>query len=100
MRPRGEFMRKYALALAVSLTPSLLTVQAYASDFSDDRGESTGGGRTSIDVLTKAMGDLVDVMGKVWSVMTSNPLFVAFLGASLFGVGIWMFRKVKSAAKR
>lgn len=31
--------------------------------------------------------------------MTRNPLLLVFLAASLFGVGIRIFRKVKGAAK-
>ena len=49
--------------------------------------------------IITGMGSLVEVMGEVWDVMTSNPLLVVFLAASLFGVGIRIFRKVKSAAK-
>ena len=49
--------------------------------------------------IITAMGSLVDVMGKVWEVMTANPLLVVFLAASLFSVGIRIFRKVKGAAK-
>lgn len=57
------------------------------------------GPTTTITPIITAMGDLVDVMGEVWEVMTSNPLFLVFLGASLFAVGIGMFRRVKRAAK-
>lgn len=59
---------------------------------------------SSADAATLApiitgMGSLVEVIGEVWKVMTSNPLLVVFLAGSLFGVGIKIFRKVKSAAK-
>ena len=49
--------------------------------------------------IITGMGSLVEVMGEVWNVMTSNPLLVVFLAGSLFGVGIRIFRKIKSAAK-
>ena len=53
----------------------------------------------SITPVTAGMRQLVGVMGDVWSVMTANPLMCVFLGASLFSVGIWVFKKVKRAAK-
>lgn len=59
----------------------------------------TGTSTSTLDPIITAMGSLVDVMGEVWSVMTSNPLLLAFLAASLFGVGIRVFRKVKGAAR-
>ena len=49
--------------------------------------------------IITAMGTLVEVMGEVWKVMTANPLLLVFLAASLFGVGIRIFRKVKGAAR-
>lgn len=49
--------------------------------------------------IITAMSTLVEVMGEVWKVMTANPLLLVFLAASLFGVGIRIFKKVKGAAK-
>ena len=60
---------------------------------------STGAETSALTPIITSMGTLVDIMGEVWDVMLSNPLFLVFLGASLFGVGIRIFRKVKSAAK-
>ena len=85
-------------ALMAALTPVFLTVSAYAAELPDDREGSIGGGRYSY--ITSTMDDLVGVMNEVWNVMTSNPLLLVFLGVSLFGVGIRLFKKVKSAAKR
>ena len=65
----------------------MLTILALASDTS-----------TLTPIIT-AMGSLVEIMGEVWKVMTGNPLLVVFLAASLFSVGIKIFRKVKGAAK-
>ena len=59
---------------------------------------STGTDANMTTIVT-AMGTLVEIMGEVWKVMVSNPLLVVFLAASLFGVGIKIFRKVKGAAK-
>lgn len=46
-----------------------------------------------------AMEDLVDIMVRVWLVMTSNPLLLVFLAGSLLALGVRIFRKVKGAAK-
>ena len=59
---------------------------------------STTDASTLTPIIT-AMGSLVDVMGEVWNVMTANPLLSVFLAASLLGVGIRIFKKVKSAAR-
>mgnify|MGYP007062347668 FL=1 len=59
----------------------------------------TGTSTSTLAPIITAMGSLVEVMGEVWDVMTSNPLLLVFLAASLFGVGIRIFRKVKSAAR-
>lgn len=60
---------------------------------------SSGADTSTLKPIIDGMGDLVSVMNEVWEVMTSNPLFLTFLGASLFGVGIYMFRRIKRAAK-
>ena len=54
---------------------------------------------STLTPIITAMGSLVEIMGEVWKVMTGNPLLVVFLAASLFSVGIKIFRKVKGAAK-
>ena len=59
----------------------------------------TGTGTSTLAPIITAMGSLVEVMVEVWDVMTSNPLLLVLLAASLFSVGVWIFRKVKGAAK-
>lgn len=88
------------LALAVFLTPVLMSVPAFASD-GEFAGGQTGGGRYDGDLLTivKAMDNVADVMEQVWIIMVSNPLLVVFLAAALFTVGVRIFRKVKRSAK-
>ena len=88
-------MKKFTLALAALLTPVLLAAPAFASDFGDESGG--GGGRYS--KLVDAVGDLTDVMEQVFAIMTSNPLLLVLLAGSLLSLGIWIFRKVKGAAK-
>lgn len=60
---------------------------------------SAGTDASTLAPIITGMGSLVEVMGEVWKVMTSNPLLVVFLAGSLFSVGIRIFRKVKNAAK-
>lgn len=93
-------MRKYVFALSALLTSALLAVPAYASEFSGD-GEPGGADRLDAQLvpITRALDDLAEVMEQVFTVMVSNPLFVVLLAASLFVLGIRIFRKVKSAAK-
>ena len=95
-------MRKYVFALSALLTSVLLSVPAYASEFAGD-GEGTigtpGAGRYSIERVLGAMGDLVEVMERLFAIMVSNPLFVVLLAGSLLTLGVRIFRKVKSAAK-
>lgn len=93
-------MRKYVFALPALLTPVLLSVPAYASEFAGD-GETGGASRLDAQLvpIKRAMGDLADVMGQVFALMVSNPLLVVLLAASLFAIGIRIFRKVKRAAK-
>lgn len=95
-------MRKYAVALAAFLTPLLLSVPAFAADAGDGGfSESSGASRLDAQLvpIRRALGDLVEVMEQVFAVMVSNPLFVVLLAASLFALGIRIFRKVKRAAK-
>ena len=47
----------------------------------------------SIDTIT-------ELVGHVWTLMTSNPLLALFLCVSLLGVGVGIFRMIKSAARR
>lgn len=57
------------------------------------------GTETTMAPIITAMGTLVEIMEKVFSVMTSNPVLLVFLAGSMFGVGIRIFKKVKSAAR-
>ena len=93
-------MRKYVFALSALLTSVFLSVPAYASEFAGD-GEQQGAGRLDAQLvpITRALDDLAEVMEQVFAFMVSNPLLVVLLAASLFTIGIRIFRKVKSAAK-
>ena len=93
-------MRRYIFALSAFLTPVLLSAPAYASEFGGE-GEQHGASRLDVQLLpvTRALGDLVDVMEQVFSIMVSNPLLAVILAGSLFALGVRIFKKVKSAAK-
>ena len=48
--------------------------------------------------ITAAISDVVSVTGEVFTAITSNALLVFFLAASVLGVGIRMFIKLKDTA--
>lgn len=52
-----------------------------------------------MDAILAAMTTLTTLLGNVFDVMTANPLLTLFLAASVLGLGIGMFRKIKGAAK-
>ena len=89
-------MRKYMLVLAALLMPVLLSVSAYASSSPEDIVQPGAG--NYIPVIG-AIDDLAAVMVGVWAVIVSNPLFVVLVAASLFALGVRIFKKVKGAAK-
>lgn len=48
--------------------------------------------------VTAAMSTITTVVGEVFTMITSNPLLCVFMAASLIGVGIAVFRKIKGAS--
>ena len=52
-----------------------------------------------MSAITGAIADVVTVIGEVFTALTGNALLVFFLAAGLLGVGIGMFKKLRSAAK-
>ena len=53
----------------------------------------------SLTAILDAVTDVTALMGNIFGVMTSNPLLTFFLAASLVGVGVGVFKRVKSAAR-
>lgn len=49
-------------------------------------GESTA--------ITSGVTTITDLVSQVWTLMTSNPLVMVFVGASLLGVAIGVIRKL------
>ena len=98
MPQRGETMRKYMLALLALLTPVLLSIPAYASEIPPR--EEQGPFNSPLRYFKSALNDLVDIVGQVFSVIVSNPFLTVLVAASLFALGVRIFKKVKGAAKR
>lgn len=44
--------------------------------------------------ITSGVSTITDLVSQVWSLMTSNPLVMVFVGASLLGVAIGVIRKL------
>lgn len=53
----------------------------------------------AMESITGGMSTITTIVGDVFTLMTSNPLLCVFLAASLVGVGIAIFRKIKGAAR-
>ena len=49
--------------------------------------------------VTAAMSSITSLVTSVWELMTSNALLTVFLSAGLLGVGVGVFRQIKSAAR-
>ncbi len=94
---KGGFLRRMigkgklrASALAMALA-SLLSVGAFASD-----GTTTSGG--GFDSVLGSFDTLASLMSRVWNLMTANPYLTLFLAVALLGMGVTVFKMVKSAA--
>ena len=46
-----------------------------------------------------AMDTVIDLSGKVWELMTSNPLLAVFVAASLIPVGVSLVTALRNAAR-
>lgn len=44
--------------------------------------------------ITSGVSTITDLVSQVWILMTSNPLVMVFVGASLLGVAIGVIRKL------
>lgn len=49
--------------------------------------------------ITSGVDTVVSVFGKVWDLIVGNQLMLVFVGASLLGIGLGLFRRVKRAAR-
>ena len=44
--------------------------------------------------ITSGVSTITDLVSQVWTIMTSNPLVMVFVGASLLGVAVAVIRKL------
>lgn len=58
-----------------------------------------GAASSGFEAVIASMSTLTSLMGQVWTMMTSNALLTLFLGVSLLGVGVGVFRMIKGAAR-
>lgn len=55
---------------------------------------------TGMEAVLSATDTVASLMGKIWNVMTANPLLTLFLAVSVLTIGITIFNKVKTSAKK
>lgn len=56
----------------------------------------TSGGMSAV---MSALDTVIQLMGKCWDLMTSNPLLALFVAASLLPIGIGIFTSLRNAAR-
>lgn len=61
-----------------------------------DTSAVTSGGMSAV---MSSLDTIVELSGKVWDLLTSNPLLTLFVGASLLPVGIALFTSLRNAAR-
>lgn len=52
-----------------------------------------------MDAIVGQLDGLVDVMGKVWDMISTNPLLQTLVAAGLLSIAIGIFAHIKSAAR-
>lgn len=55
----------------------------------------TSGG---METIIAGIGDVTDLVGEVFTVITGNPLLTFFLAVSVLGVGFRVFRQARRTA--
>lgn len=68
-------------------------------DFIRKGGNLEAASSTGISAILGSTSTITTLVGSVWTLMTSNPLLTVFLCASLLGVGISVFRKIRKTSK-
>ena len=56
----------------------------------------TSGGMSAV---MSALDTVIQLMGKCWDLMTSNPLLTLFVAAGLISVGVGAFVAIRNAAR-
>lgn len=54
---------------------------------------------TGMSAVMSSLDTIVELSGKVWDLLTSNPLLTLFVAASLLPVGIALFTSLRNAAR-
>ena len=54
---------------------------------------------TAMETILAGTSTLSTLVGEVFTLLTANPLLTLFLAASLIGLGLSLFRKLKRTAK-
>lgn len=49
--------------------------------------------------IISGVADVISVAGQAVTFMTSNPLCLLFIGASVLGIGFGIFRKAKGSSR-
>ena len=49
--------------------------------------------------ITGSVSTVTQMVGEVFNMITGNPLLSVFVAASLIGVGISVFRRIKGASR-
>ena len=52
-----------------------------------------------MDTILVGTSTLSKLVGEVFTLMTANPLLTLFLAASLIGLGLGLFKKLKRTAR-
>ena len=56
----------------------------------------TSGGMSAV---MRALDTVIQLIGKCWDLMTSNPLLALFVAAGLLPIGIGIFTSLRNAAR-
>lgn len=59
----------------------------------------SGVGTDGMTAVMGAMDTIVELMGKVWTLMTSNPFLTVMVATALIPVGVGAFCAIRNAAR-
>lgn len=62
-------------------------------------GDTSAATTTGMGAVMSSLDTVVELSGKVWDLLTSNPLLTLFVAASLLPVGIALFTSLRNAAR-
>lgn len=62
-------------------------------------GDTSAVTTTGMGAVMSSLDTIVELSGKVWDLLTSNPLLTLFVAASLLPVGIALFTSLRNAAR-